>query len=119
MQTPVHPELHQVSSQPEIRTLQSLPDSFREVKINPLSLQSVSQTQVGVSGEAQGGEFNPSYDRHKKIESKRATEIAIQKVANIIAKSQASEEPVTRDEAMEIEHEQWIFGATREGKQVS
>lgn len=32
-------------------------------------------------------ETNPSYERHKKVEAKRATENAIQKVANIIAES--------------------------------
>ena len=32
----------------------------------------------------QATESNPSYERHKMIEAKRATENAIQKVANII-----------------------------------
>lgn len=75
------------------------------MRLNPLSLPSVSQAQAGYANESQAVEFAASYDRNKKIEQKRATEIAIQKVANIIANNQTAEEPAAKLETMEIPSE--------------
>lgn len=106
---------HQSVQQPlkEFKTMQSFPASFSDVKVNPMSLpdlfkpQTNSQDQVAALQEG-----NLQYERHKKVEAKRATENAIQKVADIIEEKQKQGgETSAQPEQMEVD---WAFGQSKQ-----
>lgn len=94
------------------RTHQTIPSFFRQ----PASLP----PQLAISDDRTLAEqvVNPSYERQKKIEQKRAIENAIQKVANIQERTQV-EERVEESKVIQVEQEQimqhsmWVFGASR------